>query len=70
MPPHEAKQCPACGSQMIRRYADQVFLTHPPQYRWYWWCGCGRTEAGGTTWGKTEDEIAREGWERLNGKGG
>jgi hypothetical protein len=38
----------------------------PPQYRYYWWCGCGKTVKGGTERGKTEEEVALKEWKILN----
>lgn len=59
--------CSQCSKDMIKRYHHTVLLTNPPQYPWYWWCGCGHTEAGGIERGQTADEAYREIWEKANG---
>jgi len=63
------KICPVCGSKMIKRYENYVLTTYPPQYPWYWWCGCGHTEPGGVERGMTAEEIDRIEWEIINGMG-
>ena len=58
--------CPNCGKKMIKRYTGQVLTSYPPQYPWYWWCGCGETRDGGIEQGKTEEQLAKEEWEKAN----
>jgi len=62
----ENKICQKCNSKMIKRSTGVVLTSYPPQYPWYWWCGCGHTERGGVERGKTNEEIAHEEWEKLN----
>ena len=62
----ETKTCPACGKNMIRRSKDLVLLTYPGKRVWYWWCACGHAEHGGSESPRTEEEIARAEWERVN----
>jgi hypothetical protein len=63
------KQCSECNKKMIKRYDNRVFASNPPQYPWYWWCGCGNTESGGVERGKTEEETYMEIWENENKTG-
>ena len=58
--------CPKCNSQMIKRYENRVLTTYPPQYPWYWWCGCGHEEGGGIERCTTEEEAAMMSWKAVN----
>ena len=61
-----AEECPKCHSKMIKRYTNQVLLSYPPQYPWYWWCGCGERKEGGTEQGKSDDEMSYDEWKKVN----
>lgn len=63
---HEQDMTCECGKKMIKRSSNIVLTSYPPQYPWYWWCGCGKTREGGVTRGTTEAEIAQRDWERKN----
>lgn len=58
--------CSICGKKMIKRYANYVLTSYPPQYPWSWWCACGHTEPGGIERGKTDEEILEERWNEEN----
>lgn len=58
--------CHICGKKMIKRYANYVLTSYPPQYPWDWWCACGHTELGGVDRGQTDEEILKERWEQEN----
>ena len=58
--------CKQCGKKMIKRDIGIVLTSCPPQYSWYWWCGCGHIEEGGTRRGKTEEEMYLELWAQKN----
>ena len=60
--------CPKCGKKMIKRYENFILATNPPQYPWYWWCGCGHIERGGIDRGMDVDELYRRIWETTNVK--
>jgi hypothetical protein len=59
-------KCKKCGSEMVKAYSNIVLTSYPPQYPWYWYCGCGHTEDGGIERGKTYEEQLREEWENKN----
>jgi hypothetical protein len=59
--------CKRCGKQMVQKQPDRIYPSNPPQWDVVWWCGCGYTENGGRQRGKTQDEIMRDEWERING---
>ncbi len=58
--------CDNCGKKMIQRYSNIVLDTNPPQYPWYWWCGCGAEKPGGVKVGRTEEQTAYERWKYEN----
>jgi hypothetical protein len=64
--PAETKECPKCHKKMIMMSAGCVLTSYPPQYPMLWWCGCGHTETGPTIRGKTDEELRREEWEKVN----
>jgi len=59
-------KCPKCDKEMIKRPTGNILCTYPPQFPWNWWCGgCNHYEQGGVDRGKTDDEIYREEWQKL-----
>ena len=62
----DSERCDECGATMIQRDSGVVLTSMPPQYPWYWWCGCGATKKGGVRRDKTEEQMCREEWERAN----
>lgn len=60
-------KCPRCGKKTIRRYGNRVFLTNPPIYEAENWCGCGWHSGFKKEQQKSEEEILREAWEKVNG---
>ena len=66
----KTKVCPVCGKKMIKRYKDYVLMSYPPQYPWYWWCGCGHEEPGGVERGIAAEEMVMAAWREINGMEG
>jgi len=63
----ETKICPKCQKKMIKRSTGIVLSSYPQQYPMMWWCGCGHQEPAETIQGKTDEQVSREEWERING---
>lgn len=59
-------KCLNCNSNMIKRYSGVVYATYPPQRPWIWWCACGTTAAGGVETDQTEEDAAKEAWNKAN----
>ena len=62
--PNEEKICPKCGAKMTQEWDNEVLCTYPPQYVWYWFCGCGHRERGGVV--QEVMETSMDIWKRLN----
>lgn len=57
-----------CGKWMIKRSTGIVLTSYPPQYPMMWWCACGKTKDAETVYGKTDEQIAKEEWDKANEK--
>ena len=60
------KTCPRCGRYMIEKRGSIVYLSYPAQYDLMWWCGCGHQEYAGRVFGKTEQQLCQEEWDKIN----
>lgn len=57
--------CPKCGSIMVEKPSEKLYLTDPPQWDCVMWCNCGYTEDRGRIIGKTKEELLKETWDRA-----
>lgn len=63
------ERCPHCGKLGIALHTGMVLLSYPEKHVMCWWCGDHGFFGG--SWGdeaKDPQSIAREQWEKLNGK--
>ena len=58
--------CPKCAKKMIKKFHNSTYLTFPSQQRYDWWCGCGHSYYGGVYRHKTDEEMLKEEWDKVN----
>jgi len=59
LPPAVARYCRRPGLGLDNNGGVAVFTA------WYWWCGCGHTEAGSVAPDATEDDVYDKFWREV-----
>ncbi len=59
-------KCSDCGSNMVRRYEEAIYLSNPPKRKLEWWCKCGMTHDIRFEEIPNSQPTWEQEWERIN----